>query len=441
MDAAQIFARPLKIRYVRIEGAQRTRASLVEDELRDGGAYDAETVAEVSTGLVKGTEGLQALGVFSSVQVVCDNVEGEPGLTDVTVHVRERGVASAKAETYVDGSGEGGVEGELALRNALGGAELLAATASYGSAKSGSVAVKASKPRFWGTPFTASLAATSGESRHSRSSCVELKHRVEATVATKSGANRLTMRAALRDVLPSRDESNPYKYAASAEIVAAAMPSTKCSVAYQSTLHDSLNNSAAPSDGAKIGLDVEWAGVGGMGDVSFLKGDVAARAYTAIADRVALGVAARAGVMCPLAGTSSHFSDRFFLGGPLTLRGFQRRGAGPRAAAHPDGDARAPDVLGGDVVWNASASVAFPLGGGLLDAIGARGHVFANAGNLAAWGTPPGKVFGDLRASVGCGVVFPTPAGRIEANITRVLRAGKHDETSRFQLGIGMNFF
>ena len=295
----------------------------MEDELRDGGAYDASTVAEVSAGLVEGVDGLRSLGVFSSVQVVMDAVDGEPELTDVTVRVTERNAISAKAGTYVDGSGEGEVEGRITLRNALGGAEAVEAVASYGSAKSASSAIKVSKPRFWGTPLNASLAMSSGERRHARSSCEEITKQAEVSLATKGGAHRLKMTAALRDVLPNRSGENPFAYAASPEIVAAARPSTKCSVAYTGILHDSLDVDAAPSRGSKLTADVECAGFGGLGDVSFVKADMASSWYSTIAERVALGLTARVGVLCPSARTHRCSATAFFWGGLLRFAAFR----------------------------------------------------------------------------------------------------------------------
>lgn len=55
----------------------------------------------------------------------------------------------------------------------------------------------------------------------------------------------------------------------------------------------------------------------------------------------------------------ARISDRFFLGGPMNLRGFNYKGVGPRASPR-DGGAVVGDSLGGELSYNGSASVGFP---------------------------------------------------------------------------------
>lgn len=69
-------------------------------------------------------------------------------------------------------------------------------------------------------------------------------------------------------------------------------------------------------------------------------------------------------------------ADMFFLGGPLSIRGFQFRGIGP----HADGDA-----LGSRLYWAAGLHLFTPLPfrpgrGGFGDLF--RTHFFINAGNI-----------------------------------------------------------
>lgn len=55
----------------------------------------------------------------------------------------------------------------------------------------------------------------------------------------------------------------------------------------------------------------------------------------------------------------ARISDRFFLGGPMSVRGFNHKGIGPRASPM-DGGVAAGDSLGGDVSYHGAASVGFP---------------------------------------------------------------------------------
>ena len=170
--------------------------------------------------------------------------------------------------------------------------------------------------------------------------------------------------------------------------------------------------------------------------------------------------------------------DRFHLGGPLPLRGFAHRGAGPRSApirtgvpgvAAATGGGGAPDrndaeqkgipvtagqagpptpvagggggfaapatrpgdALGGTLVWSAAADLHFPLWRIV------RGHAFAAAGALA----DRPRDLGDarhVRASVGAGLVLPLHVGKVEANCSYVVRQRPEDRTARWQLGLGI---
>jgi outer membrane protein insertion porin family len=72
----------------------------------------------------------------------------------------------------------------------------------------------------------------------------------------------------------------------------------------------------------------------------------------------ALGFGATAGFLLPLGVSNvnrpTSISDRFFLGGPNSLRGFKQRGVGPSESRRileepkPDGPALPRDALGGD---------------------------------------------------------------------------------------------
>ena len=71
-----------------------------------------------------------------------------------------------------------------------------------------------------------------------------------------------------------------------------------------------------------------------------------------------------------------YICDRFFLGGPHTIRGFENRGIGP----HSDGQA-----LGAQAYWAGGLHLFTPLPfrpgrGGIGDIL--RTHLFVNAGNI-----------------------------------------------------------
>lgn len=144
--------------------------------------------------------------------------------------------------------------------------------------------------------------------------------------------------AAFRDVMPRRHATLPFACDASPEIVAQAGPSWKHSLMYQHRLNNSLcDDRYNPT----AGVDAHWAWevAGPPGDVGFVKGTGGAALHVPIAEAVG-GISLHASVnggfirpityggLCP---ATTSVSDRFYVGGPIQLRGFMHSGIGPRA--------------------------------------------------------------------------------------------------------------
>jgi outer membrane protein insertion porin family len=384
----------------------------------------------------------------------------------VTVTVVEKNMLGLKAETFVTSTGsEGGVETTATLNNAFGYTEKISAAGSYGTAAATAARVELLKPKLFGWPFSLTMGASNTTAtRAMYSSYDEKTQEVRADLRHLGGRHELGVGSAWRDVLPSRSKANEFDFAASGLIIAQAKPSLKNSVHYTFTA-DRRDDPHGPSQGSLLRTRAELAGFGG--DTHFVKAQVAVQQFarilkTSIPD-CAVGLSFNAGALCPLSalagsssgggsgaakagadggksvGGSSSISDRFWLGGPMTLRGFNFKGAGPRTSPKRQG-AEGGDSLGGDVFWSVGASLYLPFPHKLLHAAGMRGHLYANAGNLCAWETSARTLLLGARASVGAGLVFPTLIGRIEANYSYVLRANSRDQVRRFQMGLGMDF-
>ena len=97
----------------------------------------------------------------------------------------------------------------------------------------------------------------------------------------------------------------------------------------------------------------------------------------------------------------------------------------------PQSKAYAPpqDSLGGDVlaVGTVSLSAALP---GNLGNTGARAHIFASAGGLQSMAgiqAAGGSFLPSLRAVVGAGIALPSALGRLELNLTHIVRKASSD--------------
>jgi len=210
---------------------------------------------------------------------------------------------------------------------------------------------------------------------------------------------------------------------------------------------------------------------------------VAAPAASAAAGKRGGGAAAAAAAATPGGGAPgarawwdrpSCIADRFFLGGPDSLRGFDWRGAGPSDERRPmpgaagagaaaaggggggGGGAPPRDALGGDLYASVFAALEWLPGAPLAEALNVRLHAFVNGGTCAllsggggggaGGGGPPSlasavarraaDAASAFRWSAGLGLVVPTPAGRFEANWAWVL-ASRPGDRARPGLQLG----
>jgi outer membrane protein insertion porin family len=210
-----------------------------------------------------------------------------------------------------------------------------------------------------------------------------------------------------------------------------------------------------PSNGHYIRLSQELSGLFGIGNASFFKTeletqfckqfgggqlliDKESNEFLGVHPGFVLSGTLRGGFLAELSDhqKASTVSDRFLLGGSLSVRGFRNGGIGPR-------DYR--DALGGNMYWAAGVSAIAPLP--KLESKPLRAHVFVNAGTNIPW-----KVGASAQStcealsrspsiSTGFGLIYRHSIARIELNYCVPLTAARGDQIKRgLQLGIGLNF-
>lgn len=433
-----------------IKGNDRTKPEVFETELQE--AYAADRIGYLVRKLEEATEELKALDIFESIGIKLDEASsGERDETDITITVKEKSWRSLHVGATTDGNDEAG-ESSLTLSNAFGEAEKITLSATY--ARSGSNTQRATfkKPRFWGLPLYLSAVATNELHNHEWLSSYNEKIRAGSiSISDYEGVHDLSLNVGWRDLLPRRDSKIPTAYRASPSILAEAMPSTKTSVKYAFT-DDDRNNIVYPTAGGLFKYSTEIAGL--VGDVKFVKAEVEGQKHIALGP-LYFGIPILNFSFSGHVGTVKSYgseqdrpariSDRFFLGGPTSVRGFNHKGIGPRASPL-DGGVAQGDALGGDVSYNGTASVGFPVPLPLFAALGLRGQFFANAGNLTTWDRVLDEkkwmknLVDDTRVSVGLGLVWGTRIGRLEANYSWILKSLGHDNLKRAQLGLGLTF-
>jgi outer membrane protein insertion porin family len=291
---------------------------------------------------------------------------------------------------------------------------------------------------------------------------------------------------------------------ASGGILASLAASTKMAFKYTGTLLDTRDVASDPSQGSLIQGTAELSLP--PGTAQFIKSDMKVQAHRQIGPPVLgqagmvvsltgnLGLAMPLGALSPLLSSPAdespaagskwlHFplsepnlhipvADRFSLGGPLSLRGFDMNGVGPRSFSgrghhleshgsnrygRPHGYmAPIGDSLGGVGVASAAAILSVPLPfRDMSDKLsGVRAFTFLNIGSLGNpqywaqfycrqlgtgvmsrvpfWGAP--------RASAGGGIsVAFAPSVRLELTYSVPLLKSDHDSTRGFQIGLGMS--
>lgn len=231
---------------------------------------------------------------------------------------------------------------------------------------------------------------------------------------------------------------------------------------------DTRDSAVGPTVGWRAGLTTTVAGVfRGLGDVRHVRVDADTQGHAPVgASGITASVAVRAGAAVPWGGDPAvRLADRFYLGGPASLRGFAVRGVGP-----VDGH----DALGGDLYYAATAMLTGPSprgggahasagGAGLAAALQVRPHLFVTAGDVGnvgavgralrarAKGTGGGSgdvargvaagVVAGARVAVGVGLAVQCALGRVEVNAVRVVRAAASDTVSGgLQLGLMQSF-
>lgn len=198
-----------------------------------------------------------------------------------------------------------------------------------------------------------------------------------------------------------------------------ALHSFKSSIKHTFTA-DNRDDPRIPTEGLFFRSTSELAGLGG--DVKFIKSHLEMQAHLPTNMGATISTTASFGLLQGLAGDRSRISDRFFVGGPLLMRGFRTKGLGPRSGRNPAG------AKGGDVFFTACTAVTADLPSQPLRAFAIKMHAFVNAGNCVGAGDSGSAIskvpqlFAKYRSVMGIGVVLPLQIGRVELNYCWPLR-------------------
>ncbi|KAF8434862.1 surface antigen-domain-containing protein [Boletus edulis BED1] len=446
---------PVSLAAVRVLGADATSRAfldwLIAPHLLTPNLSTFRDVLDTTTAI---SRALAASGLFRDQSVRIQPAEdGDPAHVDVVYNVRERGRFFIKTSTELgDGEGSASLEGRLV--NLFGHADVLSLNASLGTKTKRAFDASLSFPV---TPTLSSraflsligtereLGAQGGGGREER---MALKAGIRKfALGTPTPGNELAAELAWRCIGSLSDD-------AGISVRQSAGPASKASLLHTYT-HDTLNDAVMPTSGSllrvinelslasKLDSFVPQPSSGasqtllGQGNNAFWKTEAHAKKGWSLTQGLTLSLTGRAGLLQLLAGDPStiHYSDKFQLGGPLSVRAFGPAGMGGHEGL---------TSVGGDFYYS--------LGLSILGNIPRRPqwptkfHAWINAGRLQGIGGSP--LFRSIHSavtqpsiSVGLGLVYRFDPIRVEVNLGVPLVAAKGEILKRGpQVGIGLEF-
>ena len=197
---------------------------------------------------------------------------------------------------------------------------------------------------------------------------------------------------------------------------------------------DSRNNLLDPSGGNLTQTSLTFAGGPFGGNTDYIRYVVSSRHWFSLPFNTVFTVRARYGIInFSNNGNDLVVGERFFLGGPNSLRGYGFRRVAPRVPTE-DGNFV---IIGGVQELLVSADYVFPL----LPSAGLRGVIFFDMGNAFNDGEDFTINPTDLRTDVGFGFRWISPLGPLRLEIGIPLGDRLPDENSyEIQFTVGTLF-
>ncbi len=425
---------PVKIQNIHIDGASRTQPSLITSQLED--LFNAKTFNELIDQAYNAKLRLQRLGVFNGIEVfidVCRQESSSPEALDVYFIVNESKWLTANAGTNV-GNNEGNMVFGGRLNNLRGSAESLHMDFSFGTKSSSAHELSYSKCLFKNPDCKLSGKLYNASAEFPYCFFKQKCQGLESVLAVPSplGIHSLRYDGQWRE---------NYDVTLGAPFVIREQAGHVIKSSIQHTLtSDGRDDQLLPTKGNLLKHILEFSGLGG--NVKYLKSELEIQLNKELMEDIILGVSFQAGAVKSLSGSETFINDRFFLGGPLSVRGFKMKGIGPRVK----------DVaLGADAFWAAGMHLYTPLPfrpgrGGFGDLF--RVHLFANAGNSqnlelnSNRSNEMNKLITEARWSYGIGLMMMLGGiARLEVNYCVPKNAKTSDGVNPgLQVGVGMNF-
>ncbi|KAG0783647.1 hypothetical protein G6F22_008600 [Rhizopus arrhizus] len=367
---------------------------------------------------------LQKHDIFEDIKIFVDTDHATPDSVNIVLHLKEKekGVFETKINM---GDNQAELNGGWGIRNIFGGGESVYTNFSFGNYTRAAAEGVIETPLAGNAYVKAGIFASGSIRDHSQINAFKETAKsvgVRLKGWSQFGEHQIAYAITDKDIVALQKASSTVRAQSGSHL--------KHSI-YHKFVRDDRNDILLPTKGHYIGLFQELAGLSSQGDVGYIKHELNASHHQPLVEGMSFSTSARAGLLTHVSKEPS-ITDRFYLGGPLSVRGFKMGGIGER-----DGN----DAVGGEAYWAAGASLIAAIPG--LSHLPVKAHAFANAGSIVAKTTDNtiNELTQTSRTSVGFGFIFHHSIARIEANYCIPLRYSTSDlPQPKFQFGFGLNF-
>jgi len=409
----------LYISRITVTGNAKTYDKVIRRELtiKEGQLY--------STAEARRSEArVNQLGYFSEVQII-PRPSAEPGRVDVEVAVKEKRSGSLTAGAGVSTASEYFFQLQYEQQNFLGMGTDLSLQAMV-SAHTQTYYIRYADPYFLDSNWHLGVNLFSNE-----------LYQVQFVDKRQGGSITLGRRIPHTDYLRfyamyAYQVTNLESFMGSSTIYRQQPTNNTISSMTLTLDWNALNNYMDPTDGSRLTAEVEIAGQGLFGGESnFIKTRLEALAFQPVYKGSYIAGRARLRFMDFNQGQELLISERYFLGGPRSLRGYKIASVGP---VFPEDDGGYTPIGGNkDALFTAEFIV--PLSAEM----GMKAALFYDIGN--AWNDNQDmNLLGDMYADWGFGLRWLSPMGPLRFELAFPLNQRRQDDPQQFIFTVGTFF-
>ncbi|CAL1547038.1 unnamed protein product [Lymnaea stagnalis] len=423
---------PVRVQRVVVDGLTRTKDDIIIKEIKP--LLSAKTFDELVQLSYGAKVKMERLGLFKNVVIAIDvSKDKRENGYEVLFEVQEFRRVDGGIYTSISNN-DGSLDFQVKMPNMVGRGEQFRLDYTVGTKKTHGYSAYFKKPLNNNPDMFIGSTAYQFHGEYPWSGYKQTDRGIafDLTFPTLFGSHNLQWEGVWRDLKPLSRET-------SFSVREQAGHSLKSSLKHTFSI-DKRDDPILPTTGFLWQTSQEYAGLGG--NVEYAKQDGTFQWNTSLPLDTIFQLSLAGGIMRTLDPRASiSISDKFFLGGPLTLRGFSMRGCGPHSH---------DNALGAESYWLAAAHIYSPLpfrpGKGRFGDL-FKTHFFINAGNLGNMDfSNLSKSFQylatTLRWSYGAGIVLCMGRNaRLELNYVVPMRIQKGDKAnSGLQFGIGIQF-